>query len=191
LPAEKLRDWESALHKIDAERRLNGIESLPEMNARQIALRRKIQQYLDAGYGRCWLRDERIAGLVQNAMLHFDDQRYRLLEWVIMPNHIHAILETREGHPLSDVLHSWKSFTAKEANRILRRTGPLWEPEYFDRYLRNSTHYFVAVRYLRPNPVKAKLCSRPEDWKFSSAFEMASDTIKERAGAGRPRSQRT
>jgi REP element-mobilizing transposase RayT len=73
--------------------------------------------------------------------LHFDGQRYRLLAWVVMPNHVHVLIETMTGHTLAAVLHSWKSYTAKEANRLLGRTGDFWQPEYFDRFIRDDRHF--------------------------------------------------
>src|SRR3972149_6062593 len=48
---------------------------------------------------------------------------HRVLAWCVMPNHVHIVIETREGYPLADVVHSWKSFTAKEANKLLNRSG--------------------------------------------------------------------
>jgi hypothetical protein len=55
--------------------------------------RKRIEAWLDAGYGSCWLRDPRIAAIVEEALLHFDAHRYRLLAWAIMPNHVHALVE--------------------------------------------------------------------------------------------------
>ena len=109
-------------------------------------LRARIETHLDNGCGACYLRDARIAELVENAMLHFDGKRYGLIAWVVMPNHVHAMIETRSGFPLTDVMHSWKSYTAKEANKILRRSGLFWESEYFDRYVRSQTHFGFAIR---------------------------------------------
>lgn len=92
-------------------------------NSTKSVKRARVEAYLNAGHGACYLRDPRIARLVENALLHFDGERYRMIAWVIMPNHVHTLIETVEGYPLGTILHSWKSYTAKEANRILRRTG--------------------------------------------------------------------
>ncbi len=138
-------------------------------NADNSAQRARFETYMNAGYGACYLRDPRIASLVENALLHFDGARYRLIAWVIMPNHVHVLIETFEGYPLGNILHSWKSYTAKEANRILGRTGQFWFREYFDRYIRDERHLGRAIRYIHNNPVKAGLADKPEDWLFSSA----------------------
>jgi len=131
--------------------------------------RRRIEAYLDAGFGSCSLRDPRIARLIEDALVHFDGVRYRLLGWVVMPNHVHVLAELVAGHRLPDIVHSWKSFTAKEANRTLGRNGHFWQEEYFDRYIRDETHLARALDYIHENPVKAGLVSRSEDWPFGSA----------------------
>ena len=145
-------------------------EGLPASDPREILLRKLIAKYEDAGHGACWLRDPRIAALVERALLHFDGQRYRLIAWCVMPNHVHALVETREEWPLASVVHSWKSFTAHRANLILKRSGDFWLREYFDRFIRDDRHFASAVRYIENNPVKAGLVARAEDWRWSSAL---------------------
>lgn len=124
---------------------------------------------LNAGYGACYLRDVRIGRLVEQALLRFDGERYRLLAWVIMPNHVHVMIETWDGYLLGDVVHSWKSYTASKANEIIGRRGPFWFKEYFDRFIRDEEHFANTVRYIHNNPVAAGLVERPENWPFSSA----------------------
>jgi REP element-mobilizing transposase RayT len=124
---------------------------------------------LDSGRGECWLRRTDVAEIVEQAMLHFDGERYHLLAWCIMPNHVHAMLEMQAGFGLGNLVRSWKSFTARRANHVLARTGPFWSPDYFDRYIRNDRHYEAALAYIEHNPVKAGLVSATEDWPWSSA----------------------
>jgi len=129
---------------------------------RQRERERRIAAYLDAGHGACWLKDSRVADLVESALLHFDGRRYRLLAWCVMPNHVHALVETNEGFPLSKIVHSWKSFTGNEANKILGRSGDFWQREYHDRFIRDDEHYRNAVVYIENNPVKAGLVTTAE-----------------------------
>lgn len=136
---------------------------------RELELRKRIEKYLDAGYGACHLSDSRIGTLVDEAIRFFDAERYRLHAWVVMPNHVHVLFTPTAGWELSAILSSWKSFTAKEANTVLRRTGQFWMEEYFDRYIRDGRHYTNATDYIENNPVKARLCGVPEDWPFCSA----------------------
>jgi REP element-mobilizing transposase RayT len=133
------------------------------------ALRRRVEAYLDQGYGGAFLRQPRVASLVQGAMLHYDGERYCLAAWVVMPNHVHLLVTPRPGHTLPAIMHSIKSYTAGEANKMLGRRGHFWMKEYFDRYIRDADHYAKTVAYIENNPVKAKLCRTPRDWPFSSA----------------------
>lgn len=127
-----------------------------------------IDPELDSGAGNCWLGVAEIAGIVEQALLHFDKERYGLLCWVVMPNHIHCIIQQYEGFPLGMIVKSWKSHTAKAANRILGRSGRFWQRDYFDRYIRNSRQLEMASRYIHYNPVAAGLCRKMEDWPWSS-----------------------
>jgi putative DNA methylase len=137
-------------------------------------IRARTEEYLNAGYGACYLRDPRIAHLVETALLHFDGDRYRMIAWVIMPNHVHVLIEVFEVYALCDIVHSWKSYTAKEANRILGRTGHFWFREYFDRYIRDERHFANAIQYIHNNPINAGLVDSAEDWPFSSASRFLS-----------------
>ena len=137
--------------------------------ARLEELRRRVARYEDMGRGECHLRRPEIAVLVRDALLRFDGERYRLLEWCIMPNHVHVLLSQITGFPLGDIVRSWKTFTAREANVILGRRGPFWMRDYHDRSIRDGKHLNRAIAYIRGNPVKAGLCVRAEDWPWSSA----------------------
>jgi REP element-mobilizing transposase RayT len=130
----------------------------------------KVEALLDAGHGACWLSNPEIADLVAGAVKHFTGQRYELRGWVVMPNHVHAVVWPLPGHTLSDILHSWKSYTSNQANKRLQRTGqPFWQMESFDHWIRDDAERARLVAYVENNPVKAGFCRRPEDWKWSSA----------------------
>ena len=159
VPAEIVAAWKEELA-------LTGRE--PADDPRCAKLRERIERYSDQGHGACWLRDERIAEQVEKTLLHFDGARYRLLAWVVMPNHVHALLETLPGFPLGGVVHSWKSFSAKQANKLLGRTGPFWMQDYSDRCIRGEEHFVAAIRYIEQNPVKAGLVRSASDWQWGS-----------------------
>ena len=131
--------------------------------------RRRIHNALDRGYGSCFLRDDRIAKIVEDALLRFDDERYTLHAWCVMPNHVHTLFTPLRKFKMSKIVHSWKSFTAHECNNVLGRTGKFWEREPFDRYIRNQRHFQNAVAYIENNPVRAGLCEEAEDWRWGSA----------------------
>lgn len=154
MPQEVLKRWRSDLES-------NEITDAD--------LRRRIETYLDQNYGSSVLKNRRIATLVQETLLKWDDSRHRLIAWVIMPNHVHILIQSLTGYAISEIMHSIKSYTAHEANKILGLKGRFWFKEYFDRYIRDG-HFSATLRYIEQNPVKARLCQNPEDWEFSSAF---------------------
>jgi hypothetical protein len=78
-----------------------------------------------------------------------------------MPNHVHAIVCPLCGHTLSQILHTWKSFTAQRANRLLHRRGAFWQPESYDHLIRTEQDLRNQIRYVVKNPSKAGLRSWP------------------------------
>lgn len=148
-------------------------DSLPEAALERLAdapehiRRRSIATFLDAGYGACHLAAPDVAAQVEHALLFGDGDRYRLLAWVIMPNHVHVLIEPKI--PLPGIVHSWKSFTAKAINRVLGLQGRLWQPDYYDRFIREDGHLHTVITYIEDNPVNAGLCRSAEEWQFSSA----------------------
>jgi putative DNA methylase len=147
-------------------------EELKSMKDEQerIVLQKRIERYLDQGYGESFLKIPQVAKMVQDSLLKFDGTRYRLFSWVVMPNHVHSLMTRFEEYELKDILHSLKSFSAHKANKILQREGQFWIEDYFDRYIRNQEHFEKTVKYIENNPVKAGLCAEPGDWPYSSAW---------------------
>ena len=138
--------------------------------AKKQSFHKLLENSMDQGLGECWLARPEIATIVQDALLFFDGDRYRIDSWVIMPNHVHVLIEPLNFCTLSDITFSWKSFTSKKANKLLGRFGRFWCPESFDRYIRDARHFYDVQHYIEDNPVKAGLCARAEDWEWSSAF---------------------
>jgi len=131
----------------------------------------RVDAYLDAGHGECFLKRTEIADLVTGALKFFEGQRYELRAWVVMPNHVHVVVWPKPSWTLSDVLHSWKSYTSSEANKILGRKGnSFWQEESYDHSVRDDEDRTRCCHYTTMNPVNAKLCARPEDWKWSSLY---------------------
>ena len=121
-----------------------------------------IERFLDQGAGTCLLRDSSVAEAVAKSLRHFDDKRYRLFTWCIMPNHVHVVFKILPGHRLANIVHSWKSYTAKVANRIVAAQGAFWQREYYDHLIRHEGELARAIRYVAENPEKAKL----KHWKW-------------------------
>jgi REP element-mobilizing transposase RayT len=132
-------------------------------------LKVKINKFLDKGYGSCSLGIPEISEIVETNFLYFNRVKYDLIAWVIMPNHIHVMIKPYEGCSLQLIVKSWKSYTAKECNKISGGNGRFWFPDYWDRFIRDENHFSGAVNYIHNNPVKAGLVESPEKWSFSSA----------------------
>jgi len=131
----------------------------------------RVDKYLDAGRGECWLKLPEIAQLVAMALKFGGGTRFKLHQWCIMPNHVHAVLWPMPGWTLSQILKSWKGFTGREANKVLKRTGnKFWQKESFDHLIRDDEDMHRCCHYTIMNPVNAGLCQRPEDWRWSSAY---------------------
>ena len=147
-------------------------------------------RYLDHDSDINWLQDPRIAALIRGNLHHHNRAKYDLLAYCVMPNHVHVLLrvpnpgeaatpsvedpfdETPDGNgPLAGIMHSLKSYTANEANKILKRTGQLWQHESYDHWVRDEDELERIVRYIVWNPVKAGLVEKPHQWLFGSALD--------------------
>ena len=135
----------------------------------QQVLGERISKYEDLGYGECFLAKPEIATIVETSLQDFDDIRYRLFSWVIMPNHVHFLIQTLESFSLSEIMKSFKGYTARMANRALDRNGSFWQEDYFDREIRDLGDFIEKLDYIDMNPVKAGLCKMPEEWRFGRA----------------------
>jgi putative DNA methylase len=136
-----------------------------------------------AAYGPVWLLDARVAGMVADALRYGEAERdfYHLPAWVIMPNHVHVVLQPKTSLP---VITRWlKGSTARKANLMLGRTGTaFWQDESFDHRVRDEAEFDRIVHYVERNPVCAGLVANPDDWPWSSARlagESACPTIPE------------
>ena len=130
----------------------------------------RAEKYLDRGLGDCVLGIPKVASIVAESIQHFEMERYLLFSWVVMPNHVHIVLEPLEDFELKDIVHSIKSFTANEINKYLGRSGKLWQEDYFDRFIRGKSHFNNAIKYVEMNPVKAGLVNEKSQWRWSSAY---------------------
>jgi putative transposase len=173
MPAVRRGEWEHLLKIEDArERRL------------------KLEEYLDRGVGKCLLQDTQIAKIAEDALLHFHKERYKLLAWCIMPNHVHVLADVQMT-PLGKIIQNWKVHIESQVRKTMlpERRAPSrlvdklaldtptrwsalqlkWQREYWDTFMRDAEQTRKAIRYTEANPVEARLRRRPEDWEFSSA----------------------
>jgi putative DNA methylase len=115
-----------------------------------------------------WLSDSRVASCVIETLRYGQDglRLYELLAWVIMPNHVHILIEPKVS--LGRIMKSVKGFSARKCNEILGRTGQFWLDESYDRWARSRDERAHIIDYIEFNPVSAGFVNRPEDWRWSS-----------------------
>jgi len=172
LPAKVVESWRKQREEIVQRAKSLG-RSLSTHERKQLhkLYSARIESYLDAGQGECYLRSPEVAKAVQDALHHFDGERYELLAWAVMPNHVHVVLRPLPGHELKDIVHSWKSFSAKQANAILGRQGKFWQEEYYDHLIRDEEDFCGNVSYVLANPAKAGLTG----WEWVGAKTQGQD----------------
>jgi putative transposase len=139
----------------------------------------KYDDYLDqAPYGNIYLKNEQIAVMVAESIHFRDGKVYDLIAYCIMLNHVHLVctpLEKLAGiyFGLTEILHSLKRHTAREANKVLHRNGTFWQDESYDHVIRDDAELERIVKYVLYNPVKANLVKKQTDWKWSySKYEI-------------------
>jgi putative transposase len=124
----------------------------------------------EARFGPVWLASPEIAETVAAAIRKGQDEleQYTLQAFVVMANHVHLLMEPRID--IARIMKGIKGATARNANRILGRTGKVfWQDESFDHWTRDALEEGQIRTYIERNPVKAGLAGRPEDWPWSSA----------------------
>jgi putative transposase len=112
----------------------------------------------------CLSKNPEIADCVIGSLRYFDEQRYKLIAWCVMPNHVHVIAQLMKGSDLDSILHSWKSYTANVANGFLGRSGAFWWREYYDHCIRDEEELARTIRSVLENPIKAGLRDWPYTW---------------------------
>jgi putative transposase len=92
----------------------------------------------------------------------------RCTAWCLMPNHVHLVLTPSDPDGLRAALGEAHRRYSRRINEAHGWTGYLWQGR-FASYPMDAAHLMTAVRYVELNPVKAGLCARAEDWRWSSA----------------------
>ncbi|MDD4318807.1 MAG: transposase [Candidatus Peribacteraceae bacterium] len=167
IPQMQLRLWQQERRDILDAAQTGKRDLTPQERLHLVQLNSmSIERYLRCGYGDCWLQRETIATIVIDALKYFEGERYRLFAWCVMPNHVHVVAQPFPGQTLSAILQSWKGFTAREANKTLRRTGMFWQREYFDRWIRTADELQHHIAYTWENPALAGHAAWRWRWKM-------------------------
>lgn len=157
------------------------IARLPE-SRRKTERRKRLHALVHAGHGSCILKVPTLAARMEECLLHFDGNRYDVHAWVIMPNHFHVLFQTKEGWAINKILSSWKKYSARRIKDYVRNhretnvtlqafdlNEAVWHPEYWDRFIRDESHYAQVIHYIHQNPVVSGLVMEPANWTWSSA----------------------
>jgi REP element-mobilizing transposase RayT len=171
LPQRKLHELEALKRDFAARHEISGpdwqsvlrrkAKSIPQ-EAWELCCKeqmQRVEEWLDQGMGSCCLKRPDIAKTVADALHHFDDDTYELGSYVVMPNHVHAILRPLKPKtdPLEKILQSRKLRTSREINSKLGLAGELWQEESFDRIIRDEEHLDRCLQYIGANPRKGGL----------------------------------
>ena len=150
LPARKLAEFR------EQKNRWRALNPPPHTELQIQEFRRnfteRFDRWLDSGHGSCILARPEIYKVVKEALLFFDGERYELGEHVVMPNHVHALVTPIGDCLLSGIVHSWKSYSARQVNKIGGSIGPVWHTESFDHIIRNPGQLARIEKYIRDNP---------------------------------------
>jgi len=151
---------------------------------------KKFDDLLAANNGSCWLKYPKIAQLVANKIHNLHPERYNLICYCIMPNHVHMLIDT-EGvnygsitnlagasrkYPLTETLRLLKGNTARFCNLTLNRSGKFWHHENYDHYVRTELSYNRIIRYILLNPVVAGLVCDWRNWPFNYLVDVKYNT---------------
>jgi type I restriction enzyme R subunit len=150
LPLTKIREWQRDRELFFKNHPEPWTDDIFKAYRKQFT--DEIEEWLDRGIGECHLKNKEVRRIVSESILYFDGQRYDLDCFVIMPNHVHLLLRPLAPHKLSDIIKTMKSFSARELNKILKREGPLWQRDYYDRLIRSAKQFSWVRSYIEKNP---------------------------------------
>jgi putative transposase len=125
--------------------------------------------HLDDCHGDCLLRKPALAAEIGKSLLHFDDERYDVERFIIMPNHVHVLIQMRSSYDLRKQFREIQRYSARQINRLIERSGELWQGEPFDHIVRSEEQFLYLQKYIRDNPVKGRV---PEGEYLYWEFEM-------------------
>jgi len=124
----------------------------------------RMQEWLDAGMGACHMRRSDVRSQVELCLLKLDGKRYDIDAFVLMPNHVHALIKPALGYDLSTLLQGIKGVSAKRCNKLLGCKSTFWMDESYDHIVRDVKELAAFRNYIAGNPAKAGL--EPEEYSL-------------------------
>ena len=122
------------------------------------------EKHLDTGCGFAPFTSSSLCEVAIQAFRKSTAEGWEFGGSVIMPNHIHLLMQkvADSGLSLKKALERLKGRSARQVNQAMKRQGRFWQEDWFDRWMRNEAERQKTIRYIRNNPVKAGL---GQDWK--------------------------
>ncbi|MBQ3349564.1 MAG: transposase [Thermoguttaceae bacterium] len=177
-----------SLPQNQLERFKKQVEEYPPL-LRSTYLHREIEDWIHQGAGSCILSIPELAQCVIDTLNQSNEKCYHLYQWVVMPNHIHVLINEFPQNPLGDVVKSWKHYTSMSFDKILHNLkssnryrngyieniintfhGNYWIVDYWDVMIQSNRQFRIVSKYIANNPVKAGLVDKPEDYPWSSSY---------------------
>jgi REP element-mobilizing transposase RayT len=122
------------------------------------------EEFLDSCRGRCLLKRPELAQIVADSLLHFDGQRYRMGDFIVMPNHVHLLAVFSTAEAMKEQCDSWLHYTAVRINQTIGENGKFWQQEPFDHLVRSPEQYEYLTQYIADNPKKSGL--KPGEYHY-------------------------
>lgn len=167
LPQNKLNELKALRTEFELKLKTAVCESAKDGIRRELVHQsiRKTEAWLDQGMGDCVLRTAKNREILREALFYFNDERYGIGAFVIMPNHVHILLRPYDGFDLGKILHSIKRESSRNINLEMERSGSLWQDESHDRIVRDCQHLWRCLQYIGTNPEKSGLgCGEKLRW---------------------------
>ncbi|MBI2481167.1 MAG: hypothetical protein HYV60_21775 [Planctomycetia bacterium] len=124
-----------------------------------IEFNRRREEFLDTSHGQCLLKRPELSAIVAESLLHFDGERYRMGDFIVMPNHVHLLCAFADAAAMRKQFDSWQHYTAVQINRSVGQQGKVWQGDPFDHLVRSPGQYDYLRQYIKDNPRKARLSS--------------------------------
>jgi putative transposase len=114
-----------------------------------------------------FFNDSRIADATIETLLTLREKyHFNLYSYCLMPDHFHALIGIGEsGMTLGRICGDFKSLSTRKFWQFY--DGKLWQRQFFEHVIRNETDFLETVEYIRENPVKAKLVTNWNDWRYT------------------------
>lgn len=151
------REWTNSIERNERATVISDDEKQCESEKLARITFEKTERWLDQGYGSCVFRDRGLRAVLTDSFQFFDEERYELGCYVIMPNHVHVVMRPFKGFALEKILQSQKRHASREINKINRTEGKFWQEESHNRIIRDAEHLWRCVQYIGRNPRKANL----------------------------------